>query len=108
MDDSNDSGEGQTFRDGRISLEDARKRGFVTRMSQIPNIERVLGMKVINNPDVFTNRFADEGRILSAACCSEAAYLATAFGPKYLDQEIGLEQFLEAFQVGSLAPQTLR
>ena len=97
------------FQGGRIGLDEARERGFVTKMSQIPNIERVLGMKVINNPDVFSADLSrGDARVLSAACCSEAAYLATAFGPEYLDQEIGLEQFLEAFQVGSLAPQTLR
>jgi hypothetical protein len=89
----------------RISYDEAKERGYVTRLAQIPNIDRILGMKVINTPDIFTG--GQEARVMSAACCSEAAYLATAFGPDFLDKEIGLEQFLDAFQVGTLEPQRI-
>lgn len=73
-----------------------------TKLRQIPNIRRILGMRVINNPETFPK--GNDLRVVSAACCSEAAFLATAFGPNYLDKEITLEQFLGAFQVGNIKP----
>ena len=37
--------------------------------------------------------------------CQEVAFLATAFGPDYLDKEVTQNSFLEAFRVGSLEAQ---
>ena len=83
-------------------------KGGGTRLGAIANIDRILGMRVINNPDTFTGPAEERDfRIASAACCSEASYLATAFGPDFLDKEITLEQFLEAFQVDTIEPTRL-
>lgn len=81
-----------------------------TRLSSIPNIDRILGMRVINNPEAFGTEGKEsfeDLRVASAACCAEASYLATAFGPDFLEKEITLEQFLEAFQVGEVQPSRL-
>ena len=74
-----------------------------TTLRRIKNIEQILNMRVVNNPEAFTNDLNKKRdlRVISAACCSEAAFLAQAFGEDFLDKEITLEQFLEAFQVGN-------
>ncbi len=85
---------------GGIKMSETRGK----TLRQIPNINAILGMKVVNNPEAFRG---ENLTVVSAACCSEAAFLATAFGPDFLDKEITLEQFLEAFQVGNITPRPL-
>jgi hypothetical protein len=68
--------------------------------SIIPNIDQVLTNRASGTVD--TTTLTDdlvEFRVLSAMCCSEATFLASAFGPDFLDGKVTMEQFLEAFRV---------